>query len=243
MADKYGRKRMFFFAIMASGISYFLVGVATSPNMLIVSRVVIGLLKQTTTIASSYVSDITPSEQRTTEIAYTRFVMSMAFIVGPSLGGFLSGFGLSVPAFFAASIFFVEWMIVFSFLMPSEELKRELSKLEKSSKVKEVDFSPEVKEKNQDSVKKEVKEKIIPEEVAGESMWQFFCNNQNILYLLFLHFASNMASLGFNEAFSLYARDALKLSPTLNGYLWTYLSILSTLTQRYGIKILNDLLK
>lgn len=56
---------------MASVVSYVMIGLAGSLAMLFLSRIPVGILKQTMSISYGYVSDVTDSISRAKYLGYT----------------------------------------------------------------------------------------------------------------------------------------------------------------------------
>ena len=57
-----GRKRVLLLSFAGAGLSYLLVGVADSLGLLVVSRVIVGLVKQTMTTSTALVTQLSDIE-------------------------------------------------------------------------------------------------------------------------------------------------------------------------------------
>eukprot|EP01091_Cochliopodium_minus_P012613 TRINITY_DN3855_c0_g1_i1.p1 TRINITY_DN3855_c0_g1~~TRINITY_DN3855_c0_g1_i1.p1 ORF type:complete len:387 (-),score=95.54 TRINITY_DN3855_c0_g1_i1:84-1244(-) len=271
--------------------SYFLVGLSNTALVLIISRVIIGLLKQTNTIANAYISDVTTNTKRTAELSYMRSVIGFAFMLGPTIGGYLSAYDMYIPAFLASFIFLLELIISYCFLVPPETIKIgstesiQLSTIQPTKNgmsIEDPNTTESVKRKNaktetqesenntsnninninnnnnnntnnnttnitndSNGIDKENKETLFLPPISFHvdpkktddiaDMGADTLGQSRVYYILFLHLLSSFASVSFIESFSIFSRDHLKLTPKLNGFMWTYISCLSTLTQRFAV--------
>ncbi len=64
LSDRYGRVNTLIVSLLASVVSYAMMGMAGSLAMLFLSRIPVGILKQTMSISYAYVSDVTDSTSR-----------------------------------------------------------------------------------------------------------------------------------------------------------------------------------
>ncbi|CAM9417974.1 unnamed protein product, partial [Sphacelaria rigidula] len=77
------RRSVLLLSFMGSCVSYGLVGLSSSLWMLLLGRIIVGL---TMTISTAIVSEHTTPENRPKELSRLTAAMTLAFIVGPSLG-------------------------------------------------------------------------------------------------------------------------------------------------------------
>ena len=102
LSDRYGRKKLIIFGLIVSGIAQITFGLSTEVWMLFVARFLGGL--GSAFIAPpimAYVADITTYEERGKGMGMIGASMSLGFMIGPGIGGFLSNVSLHFP-FFAA---------------------------------------------------------------------------------------------------------------------------------------------
>ena len=93
ISDARGRKGVFLISLVGAALAYLTLGMALTYNaawLLGVSRVTVGLVKQTMTIAISFITDETEPEARTSAIATLFSITNLAFILGAPFGGILS---------------------------------------------------------------------------------------------------------------------------------------------------------
>ncbi|MFD0712891.1 MFS transporter [Paenibacillus sp. GCM10027626] len=103
LSDSFGRKRMIVLGMLVFALSEWLFGIATSPVLLFVSRMlggVSGALIMPAVMA--YSADVTKKEERATGMGFINASITTGFIIGPGIGGYIAEFGLRVPFYSAA---------------------------------------------------------------------------------------------------------------------------------------------
>lgn len=104
-SDKYGRKIMIVSGLGLFTISNLLFATAEHISMLYVSRL-IGGIGAAAMIPSmlAYVADITTEEKRGKGLGLLGAAMSLGFVIGPGIGGFLAELGLRMPLYVSAAV-------------------------------------------------------------------------------------------------------------------------------------------
>ena len=128
-SDRYGRRPILLYSQIGSCLGFILMGTALLlPNPLLwlfVARIIDGLSGGNLTVAQAYISDITRPEERARSFGMIIGVsFGLGFLIGPTLGGFLSRYGYDVPAYAAAVISFASIMATF-FLLPETQHQRD----------------------------------------------------------------------------------------------------------------------
>jgi len=114
-----GRKRALQLSFLGAGISYLTVGVSDSLFFLVVSRVVVGLTKQTLTCSTAIVTSLSDEASRTQALGRLTSITTFSFIVGQSAGGLLTQrYGRRAPCFVAATLFALNLCLV-EMLLPA----------------------------------------------------------------------------------------------------------------------------
>ena len=85
-----GRKQVLLVSFAGAGISYLLVGLAESVWVLGLSRVLVGLVKQTQTCSSALLTGLTSEDTRAQAFGRLSSASMIAGMVGQSAGGVLS---------------------------------------------------------------------------------------------------------------------------------------------------------
>lgn len=104
MSDRYGRKPIIVFSMIASSVSYIIAAFAPGLAVLYISRIIHGVASAGVfPIASAYIADVTSKEERAAYMGKIAGVFSLGFMFGPVIGGFLGSYGFSVT-FIAAAV-------------------------------------------------------------------------------------------------------------------------------------------
>lgn len=102
-SDKHGRKIMIVSGLVLFTISNLVFAAATEIWMLYASRL-IGGIGAASMIPSmmAYIADVTTEEKRGKGMGMLGAAMSLGFVIGPGVGGFLAEFGLRAPFYISA---------------------------------------------------------------------------------------------------------------------------------------------
>lgn len=104
LSDRFGRRPVLLFALLALGIDYLIMGSAPVISWLFVGRMVAGIAGASFTPAYAYIADITPPEKRAQSFGLMGAAFGIGFILGPAIGGMLGSFGPRAPFFTAGAI-------------------------------------------------------------------------------------------------------------------------------------------
>ncbi len=104
LSDRIGRKPVLLACLAGTAIAYALFGLAGSLWVLLAAVLLDGLTGNNLTTAYAYIADITTPENRARGMGLVGAAFGLGLMGGPALGGLLSDFGLSVPAYTAAGI-------------------------------------------------------------------------------------------------------------------------------------------
>jgi MFS transporter, DHA1 family, tetracycline resistance protein len=104
LSDRFGRRPVLLFALLALGCDYLIMGFAPAIGWLFVGRAVAGVAGASFTPAYAYVADITPPEKRAQSFGLMGAAFGLGFILGPAIGGLLGNLGPRAPFFTAGAI-------------------------------------------------------------------------------------------------------------------------------------------
>jgi MFS family permease len=91
LTDKFGRKQLILFGLVFSAISTLTFGLVTELSILYPLMVVVGLLSSVAHPAhDAMIADILPENQRQEGFGILRVVGNLAWMIGPTIGGFLA---------------------------------------------------------------------------------------------------------------------------------------------------------
>mmetsp|Transcript_28511 Transcript_28511/g.60164 ORF Transcript_28511/g.60164 Transcript_28511/m.60164 type:complete len:487 (+) Transcript_28511:161-1621(+) len=118
------RRRILFLSFLGSALSYALIVVGGLRN-LIVSRVLVGLVKQTMTVSTSLLARYTTSETRAVSMGRLTASTTAAWIAGPSVGALLyKHVDPSAPALTASGLFLLNSALA-AILLPADDERGE----------------------------------------------------------------------------------------------------------------------
>ena len=123
LSDRVGRRPIILLGLLGSCLSYFGFGMASTLTSLFAARIFAGIAGANIPTAQAVVADLTTPENRAKGMGMVGAAFGLGFIFGPAIGGFLSRYGYSVPAFFASGLSLVNFVAAW-FLLP-ETLKPE----------------------------------------------------------------------------------------------------------------------
>ncbi|MBD2869410.1 MFS transporter [Paenibacillus arenilitoris] len=105
LSDKYGRKIMIVAGLLLFTVSNLVFAVAEQIPLLYLSRLIGGVGAAAMIPAMlAYVADITSEESRGKGLGLLGASMSLGFVIGPGIGGFLAEFGFRTPFYVSAAV-------------------------------------------------------------------------------------------------------------------------------------------
>lgn len=126
LSDRFGRKKLIITGLVIFSASQLWFGVATHEWMLYVARFISGIGGAFLIPATmAFVADLTTIESRGKGMGLIGASMSLGFMIGPALGGFLAKVSLTFP-FYMASLVAILSAIISLFILP--DIKNSISK-------------------------------------------------------------------------------------------------------------------
>jgi DHA1 family tetracycline resistance protein-like MFS transporter len=104
LSDRFGRRPVILTSVTISSIGYLVFALAPSLEVLFFARFLSGFGSANLGSAQAVIADITPPERRARGMGMLGAAFGLGFIFGPAIGGFLSQFGLPIPAFAASAL-------------------------------------------------------------------------------------------------------------------------------------------
>ena len=104
LSDRFGRRPVLLFALLALGCDYLIMGLAPTIAWLFAGRLIAGIAGASFTPAYAYVADITEPARRAQSFGLMSAAFGIGFIVGPAIGGLLGGLGPRAPFFTAGAV-------------------------------------------------------------------------------------------------------------------------------------------
>ena len=204
-SDRVGRRRVLLVSIFGTFIGFLLLGFAGALWILFVSRIIDGLTGGNLTVAQAYITDVTDQKNRAKGLGMIGAAFGMGFTIGPAVGGALSVFGYSVPAFAAAALAFMNLIAVFFFL--PESLTAEQRAALATNKRPPFTF---------------------------RALWTAL-SRQRVGPLLHTRFFFGLAFAMFQSIFALYAQYRLNLNAQTTGYVLAYVGVLLVIVQGFAV--------
>lgn len=129
LSDRYGRRPVLLFSLMAFSADYLVMGLAPTLTWLFFGRIMAGIAGATFAPANAYIADVSPPEKRAQNFGLVGAAFGLGFIIGPSVGGLLGQLGPRVPFFAAAGLAMLNMVYGF-FVLPetlTEDKRRPFS--------------------------------------------------------------------------------------------------------------------
>jgi MFS transporter, DHA1 family, tetracycline resistance protein len=117
LSDQFGRRPVLLLALFGFGIDYLFLAFAPSFGWLFIGRVISGITGASFSTATAYIADISNAENRAKNFGMVGAAFGLGFIIGPAIGGLLSGFGVRAPFYAAAALTLLNWLYGY-FVLP-----------------------------------------------------------------------------------------------------------------------------
>jgi DHA1 family tetracycline resistance protein-like MFS transporter len=232
LSDRFGRRLILLLSVGGTFLGFLILGLAEpiggglanliAPasakafilGTLFFSRILDGITGGNITVAQAYITDITDEKNRAKGLGLIGAAFGLGFIIGPAVGGLLSGSGhYSLPAFAAAGLAFLNLISIFFFLPESLNAERRLA----------------MRHQTRPSIT--LKALIVA------------LNRPKVGPLLHVRFFFALAFAMFQSIFSLYAAYKLHLTSQMTGYVLAYVGVLSVLVQGVGVGLVTKRFK
>ncbi len=110
LSDRIGRRPVMLITIAGTALSLLGLGLARSLAWLFVARAMSGAFAANIGVASAYIADVTPEQDRTRWMGMLGACFGIGFVLGPAIGGVLAPFGYAVPMLVAAGLASANWV-------------------------------------------------------------------------------------------------------------------------------------
>ena len=235
LSDRYGRRPILLVSVFGTFISLLMLGFANALWILFLSRMLDGLTGGNISVAQAYITDITDEKNRARGLGLIGAAFGLGFIVGPALGGILSGIGTDViapaveesdsaflkslnwtyalPAFVAAGIGLINLLQVI-FQLPESLTEARRAELVEKQKRETSRLSPSA---ILDSLSRPLVGPLL---------------NMRLLF--------SLAFSMFQTVFPIYAGVQLGLNPSEIAFVLTYVGVIVVIVQGVAIGKLTD---
>jgi DHA1 family tetracycline resistance protein-like MFS transporter len=104
LSDRLGRRPVLLLSLAGAAVNYLFLAFAPSLWMLLLGRAIAGLTSANVSVATAYITDISPEATRARRFGLLNAMFGAGFIIGPVLGGALGDYGLRLPFMAAAAL-------------------------------------------------------------------------------------------------------------------------------------------
>ena len=123
LSDKFGRRPILLVCLLGSAIGYLLFGIGGSMTVLFIGRIIDGLTGGDIGTIFAYIGDVTKPEDRGKMFGIIGAIVGVGFMLGPSIGGFVSLISLYAPFYLAAALTLIN--ALFGWFVLPESLSNE----------------------------------------------------------------------------------------------------------------------
>lgn len=117
LSDRIGRRPVLLLSLAGAAVNYLFLAFAPSLWMLLLGRAIAGLTSANVSVATAYITDISPEQTRARRFGLLNAMFGAGFIIGPVLGGALGDSGLRLP-FMAAAVLTASNLLLAFFSLP-----------------------------------------------------------------------------------------------------------------------------
>ncbi|KKC34214.1 tetracycline efflux MFS transporter Tet(30) [Devosia psychrophila] len=123
LSDRFGRRPVLLLSLAGTLVDYLVMALTPLGWVLVVGRAMAGITSANMAVASAYITDITPPDQRAQRFGLVGAVLSMGFIVGPVVGGVMGAWWLRSPFLIAAAFNGINLLVALFVLLESRTAK------------------------------------------------------------------------------------------------------------------------
>ncbi len=229
LSDQYGRRPVLLLSAFGTFLSLLMLAFAQSLTVLFLSRILDGLTGGNISVAQAYITDITDEENRAKGLGLLGAAFGLGFIIGPALGGILSGVGDTTinPSLAEGGATFLQ-QFDWKYTLPG--LGAALIGL---INVLQIIFTlPEsLTEERREEIRQAEAGKPV---ISVSAIWQA-TQRPRVGPLLNMRLFFGMAFSMFQAAFPLYAAVQLGLGATETAFILTYVGVLAVIVQGFAV--------
>jgi DHA1 family tetracycline resistance protein-like MFS transporter len=121
LSDRLGRRPVLLISLAGAAVNYLFLAFAPSLWMLLLGRAIAGLTSANISVATAYITDISPEDKRARRFGLFNAMFGIGFIIGPVLGGALGDYWLRLP-FIAAAVLNAFNLLLAFFVLPESRI-------------------------------------------------------------------------------------------------------------------------
>ena len=104
LSDRYGRKPVLLICLTGTALSLGMFAAATNVVMLFLARMIDGVTGGNISVAQAMIADTSDGPERAKRFGILGASFGLGFLLGPAIGGILSGYSLQAPFWFGAGL-------------------------------------------------------------------------------------------------------------------------------------------
>lgn len=116
LSDRFGRKPLLLTSVAGAAIDYLFMAFAPTLGLLFLGRAMAGITGANMSVASAYIADVTPEEDRAKRFGQMGAIFGAGFILGPVAGGLLGEVWIRAPFLAAAALNAVNLLMIWAFV-------------------------------------------------------------------------------------------------------------------------------
>ncbi|MDZ8240002.1 MAG: MFS transporter [Nostoc sp. ChiQUE01a] len=204
-SDRYGRRPILLLTLSGSVIAYIGLGIANSLWILFIARSLAGIMAGNIATAQAYIADITTPANRARGMGAIGAAFGLGFILGPAIGGILTGpdpnnANFHLPSLFAAGLSLLALLCAL-ILLP-------------------------------ESLNSEIKAKIQAHQHHRPQLnWVELSRRPQLCILIGIYFLVTFAVAAMDSTLALWSKQELNWGPQQTSYLFAFMGIVSTIIQ------------
>ncbi|MEG3150590.1 TCR/Tet family MFS transporter [Sphingomonas sp. ZT3P38] len=121
LSDSLGRRPVLLISLAGAAVNYGVMAFAPSLWLLFLGRAIAGLTSANISVATAYITDISPEDMRAKRFGMFNAMFGIGFILGPVLGGVLGDYWLRLP-FIAAAVLNAGNLLLALFFLPESRV-------------------------------------------------------------------------------------------------------------------------
>ena len=125
LSDRLGRRPVLLISLGGAAINYLVLAFAPNLWLLLIGRAIAGLTSANVSVATAYLTDISPPDMRARRFGLLNAMFGIGFIIGPVLGGALGDYWLRLPFIAAAVLNAANLLLAFAVLPETRKPSRE----------------------------------------------------------------------------------------------------------------------
>ena len=201
LSDRFGRRPILLISIAGTILGFIILALAQSLWVLFLARILDGLTGGNISVAQAYITDVTDEKNRSRGLGLIGAAFGLGFILGPAIGGILGQWGFAIPAYVAAGLATINWVLIAFWLPESLTVERRKA----IANMQRVPFTL-------NALMGTLRRPLVGP-------------------LLHSRFFFGLAFSAFQSIFTVYALERFNLSATNTGYILAYVGLLSAITQ------------